>query len=225
MDFKNKHILISGASNGIGKALAEELISKGAKITNFDIDEPDEKLDRMNTFKVDITDPEEIEDALNELKTPIDVLICNAGVMRRGTLLDSTEDDFELLFDVNVKGSWLLLKASVPRLNPGAQVAIMGSRYSQKPRSDPALYGLTKVTQYHMGLLAKETLPDFTFKFILPGPTNTALARHGVSGLALKQKKKIMHSPEHLADLIRELLTSNHSHLIYNEKSRDYRFE
>ncbi len=225
MQFKDKHILISGASNGIGRALAEELIGAGAVITNFDIDEPDQGLDGMTTHKVNITDLGDIEDSLNELETPIDVLICNAGVMRRGTLMDSTEDDFELLFDVNVKGSWLLIKSSVPYLNPGAQIAIMASRYSQKPRPDPALYGLTKMAQYHMGLLAKETLHDYDFKFILPGSTNTALARHGVSDLALEQKEKLMHSPKHLASLIMELLTSNHSHLIFNEKSRDYRFE
>lgn len=225
MDFRDKHVLISGASNGIGRALAEELVAAGAVITNFDIDKPDKELDGMTTLKANITDSDDIEDALNELKSPIDVLICNAGVMRRGTLMDSTEDDFELLFDVNVKGSWLLLKSSVPHLNPGAMIAIMASRYAQKPRPDPALYGLTKVTIYHLGLLAKETLPDFDFKFILPGPTNTDLARHGVSGLALKQKEKIMGKPEHLAGLIIKLFDSNHSHLIFNEKSLDYRFE
>ena len=225
MKFKNKHVLISGASNGIGRALAEKLIDASAVITNFDIDESDGLLDGMKTFKVDITDSKNVEDALSELKTPIDVLICNAGVMRRGTLMDSTENDFELLFDVNVKGSWLLLKSSVPYLNSGAQIVIMASRYSQKPQPDPALYGLTKIAQYHMGLLAKETLPDFEFKFILPGPTNTALARHGVSGLALEQKKKTMDSPEHLAGLIKELLYSDHSHLVFNEKTQDYRFK
>jgi len=225
VNLKNKHILISGASSGIGLALAKKLITEGASVTNLDVKSPENEAEGMDTILADITNSEALENALKGPRSPIDVLICNAGIMRRGTFLDSSEQDFDQIFDVNVKGTWLLLKEAQNHLNKDATVMIMGSRYSLKPRTDPALYGLTKLTQYYLGKLAEETLPSFTFKYILPGPTDTPLARHGVSDSALIEKEKVMLSPDELADKIMELLGSNKSHLIFDEETQVYRLE
>ena len=225
MNFKNKHILISGASSGIGFALAGELLREGAEVTNFDVKEPEKTLGGLRTLIVDITHGKAISESLKELKSPVDILVCNAGVMRRGNLMESSGDDFDLLFNVNVKGTWLLLKNAVKSLSPNATVVFMASRYSLKPRTDPALYSISKLTQYQLGLLAKETFSDITFKFILPGSTDTPLSRYGVSGRALKEKEKRMQSPAFLAVKVLKLLSSDKEYLIFDEEAGEYRME
>lgn len=225
MNLKEKTILLTGGSSGIGHALSALLVDAGATVINFDLKEPAEPVDGVTTISVDVTNADQIQKGLEEVDSEIDVLINNAGLMRRGTLLDSTEEEFDLLFDVSVKGSWLMLKYTQPKLKENATVVQMASRYALDLPTDPALYGLSKMMQKHLAEIFEETYPQYDVKVLFPGPVDTPLARYEVKGEALEAKEKIMESPEEIAELIVQLLEEDKKRLVYENEQNTYALE
>jgi 3-oxoacyl-[acyl-carrier protein] reductase len=153
---------------------------------------------------------------------PIEILINNAGIMRRGTMFESSEEDFDRLFRVNVKGSWLLLKLALPRLSKHAMIVQMSSDHARNPVTDPGIYSLSKMAARDLALLAEKTLPGHPVKILYPGPVDTPLARLGVSGTALKRKKKVMRDPGSIAEGIIQLIESDKKELVYDAVSGRY---
>jgi len=225
MDLKNKAILITGAGAGIGYELSQILAEKGAKVICFDVNIPEEKIDKVKYFKVNITSSENIKDALAKIDGKIDILINNAGVMRRGNILEIDEKDYDFLFDVNLKGSWLMTKHAAEYLSKNATIAFMSSRHGYEPAIDPAIYSLTKSAMITMASLIEKTYPNLSIKIMCPGPTDTAVCRYGVEGKALEEKKKIMCHPLDVAKKIVDLLESDKKKLLFDQKKWDYYFE
>jgi len=220
MRLQGKHVLITGASGGIGNALAHALLQEGAAVTSLDLKPVDgeQAHQQWKALRVDITKRAQVEKVLKDIPS-IDVLINNAGIMRRGTVLESSEEDFDALFSVNVKGSWLLLKLAQPHLAEHAMIVQMCSRHAEHPATDPALYSLTKKCVLDLAVLVAQTYPQYTVKVLCPGPVDTPLARFGVSGEQLQQKMKVMHTPEEVAALIVALLKDDQkTRLTYDEE-------
>lgn len=223
MDLHGKHVLITGASTGIGKALAQALLTEGARVTSFDLVQAKTGHPRWVSKKVDVTKSAQIRIALKGM-APIDILIQNAGMMRRGTLFQSSEEDFDLLFSVHVKGAWLLLKHAQPLLRKRAMIVQMCSRHANAVDIDPGLYSLSKRCSFDLAELLARTCPSYTVKILCPGPVDTAIARYGVSGAALKRKERVMRSPEEFVPLILRLLKDDrHSRLLYDDATERYR--
>jgi len=225
MEIPGKTVVITGASSGIGLALARVLAGMGATVFSFDRKEPEESIAHVTHVPVDVTAAEEIRSGFERVGTPVDILVSNAGVIRRGTIIESSEEDFDLLFAVNVKGAWLTLKTALPFLSPDAVFVQMSSRYACNPVPNPGLYALSKLFQRHLMEIAKKTLPQMKVAMLFPGPVDTPLARHDVTGEALQEKKTIMESPQFLAGKIVELLQEDKEQLLYDEKTRTYRLE
>ncbi len=220
MDLRGKTVLLTGASSGIGLALARALSRRGCRIYALDRKPFPEEIPEVTALTADITRGGELRSALAAVEPPIDVVINNAGVMRRGTLFESSEEDFDLLFGVNVKGSWLVLREALPLLAARPVIVQMSSRHALRPPSDPALYALTKQTLMHFAENLARDWPAFTVKTLFPGPVDTPLARHGLEGTALAQKEKLLHPPEELAEQIVALIESEaHTQLLYEEKT------
>ncbi|PIQ76794.1 hypothetical protein COU78_04355 [Candidatus Peregrinibacteria bacterium CG10_big_fil_rev_8_21_14_0_10_49_24] len=226
MNLSGKHVLITGTSSGIGKAITLLLLRKGALVSAMDRRTMKEKVENWTSYDVDITNGKEVAAACAQIQQPIDVLINNAGVMRRGSLLESSEEDFDLLFTVNVKGSWLVLKHALPKLTEHATIVQMSSRHALSLPKDPALYGLTKRATMDFADLVAKTYPQYSVKVLCPGPVDTPLAREGVSEEDFREKQKIMCSPEDIAKRTVELLESEtKTRLIFDNKSCTYLFE
>lgn len=223
MDLHGKHVLITGASTGIGKALAQALLAEGSRITSFDLVVAKTGHPRWVMKKVDVTKSAQIRRAIKGI-APIDILIQNAGVMRRGTLFQSSEKDFDLLFSVHVKGAWLLLKHTQPFLRKHAMIVQMCSRHANAVDTDPGLYSLSKRCSLDLAELLARTCPAYTVKILCPGPVDTALARYGVSRADLKRKERVMRSPGAIARLIVRLFKDDrHSRLLYDDATKRYR--
>ena len=120
----SKHVaLVTGASSGIGRAIAECLASKGALVYAGARKEKD--IDKLNTIDnirgitLDVTKPDDIEQAVQKIETEmgyLDCLVNNAGLMGWGAVIDRDMEYVHSIFDVNLWGPILMVKATYPLL-------------------------------------------------------------------------------------------------------------
>lgn len=117
-----KTALITGAARGIGRAFAAAYLREGARVIIADIDEKRAAdtalyLDKDNALavKLDVTDPRSIVDAIGIAQSygfgPIDILINNAALFTAAPVVDIAQEDYDRVFDVNVKGTLFTLQA------------------------------------------------------------------------------------------------------------------
>lgn len=220
---KNKIALITGGSGGIGFTLAKALIAKGARVYSFDIHKPKERIVNFVHITVDITRPTQIKRGFQKIKLPIDILVNNAGVMRRGKILESSVEDFDLLFNIHVRGAWLMLKYGTPHLSAKPTIVQISSRHGQILVPDPALYGLAKRWVKDMAELVQITHPAWKVKIVCPGPIDTPLTWTGVGAKERPKKRKLVRQPEHLVNKIITMLEADKKGIVFDPKRWDER--
>lgn len=219
MKLEKKTIILTGASSGIGQELMRLLLLEGARVYAFDRQTPATTHKAMTFVQMDLCDPPSIEAAFKRVKKPIDLLINNAGIMRRGKVLDSTEEEYDLLMDVNVKGSWLMLKHALPRLASDAAIVQMLSRHALYPPEDPALYAASKIAIDRILDFFERSYPQHPVKRIYPGPTDTPLAREGLTPEQQQEKAKTMFAPADLAALIITLIKEDKTKVEFDPRT------
>lgn len=149
LDFSGRAVLITGAApGGIGAATARAFAAGGARVTVADIDERAAEVAKevRGTFRrVDIADEAQVARLVGEFES-LDVLVNNAAVLRpEKPIQDTTTDEFDLLMQVNVRGTFLLCRAAYPLLklsrgcivNVSSMTGVHGAR-------DHAAYSVTK---------------------------------------------------------------------------------
>lgn len=227
VNVQNKKVLITGGSSGIGYALSQQLVDKGCFVYCWDKVVPEQKVAGVDYQVVDVTKSADIRGGCYFLPATIDVLVNNAGIIRRGTLFDSSEEDFDALFAVNVKAPWLVFK-TIHEYDPPISVRSVvqvSSMHALHPPTSPALYTLTKQTAAHLAEMVERTYPDLQVKVAYPGPVDTPLANYGRPKAEIEQLRKIRHAPEFVAAKIVQLIESDNKRLLFDEKKWDYYFE
>lgn len=209
MDLRGKHVLLTGSTSGIGKQLLHDLLLRGCRVTTLDRKEQHSTDPAWIPLIADVRDAQAVAQALSTVTEPIDILINNAGVMRRGTVLEQSVEEFDELMDANVRGSWLVLRAALPCLHPSAMIVQMSSRHGMSLPVNPALYGLSKKFIMDMMEVVAKTYPQFTVKILCPGPVDTPLARAGATPEEFTAKQKMMCSAEDMSRQIVELLEAD----------------
>jgi 2-keto-3-deoxy-L-fuconate dehydrogenase len=112
----NKIALVTAAGQGIGRASAELFAKEGARVIAVDINATTlATLTGMETRRVDLTDSAAIE-ALSRDVGGVDVLFNCAGFVHAGTLLTTTEADFDFSFNLNVKSAYRVIRAFLPAM-------------------------------------------------------------------------------------------------------------
>lgn len=115
--FEDKIAVITGAARGIGRTVAELLITQGAKhVYSLDV-VIGEELDGLTQKEVNITDKESIQGAISEIileAKQIDILVNNAGITRDSLLEKLDEENWDSVIDINLKGTFLVTQAVVP---------------------------------------------------------------------------------------------------------------
>ena len=110
----NRNAVVTGASNGIGKAIASRLTEDGWRVINLDRAEPSGD-DPFEWIETDLSDPDAIAAAFEEIRErelgPVTGLVNNAGVARAAILEDSTVEDFDLTMAINMRAPMLCAQA------------------------------------------------------------------------------------------------------------------
>ena len=126
MKLKDRVAIITGGARGIGKAISQVFLREGAKVAIVDIEDP-KKLEAVKrdlekiggkviTIPCDITKGSEVNGRVDEVRKRfgrIDILVNNAGIIRRGTIETVTEEDWDRVIEVNLKGTFNCCKAVV----------------------------------------------------------------------------------------------------------------
>ena len=140
MELKNKIVLLTGASTGIGKSIAESFLDKGTKVIVFGLHKPKFC---SEFYKVDVSKEDKIVSALSKIKK-IDVLINNAGVAKIATIKETSNEIFEEMFNINFKGSFWMSKHSIPKLNENGCIINISSLAGLKSFEGYGIYCATK---------------------------------------------------------------------------------
>lgn len=188
----NKVAIITGGARGIGRAIVDELISNGAIAIIFDKFFPDDFEDYLRSTnatrqavvhkEVDITDSSKVEKLVEEIITQynrVDILVNNAGITRDRLLIRMTDEDWDAVLAVNLKGAFITTKA-VSRfmarqragkiINISSVVGIMGNAgQANYAASKAGLIGFSKS-------VAKELAPrNVTVNCVAPGYVETEM--------------------------------------------------
>ena len=148
---QNKNILLTAAAQGIGHASLLRFLEEGATVWATDINpKPLEALNyseqQLKVRKLDVCDPGSNAKLIEEIGT-IDVLFNCAGFVHSGTILECTEDDWDMAFEINVRSMYRLAKTIIPRMvaNGGGVIINMASVASSvKGVPNRFVYGTSK---------------------------------------------------------------------------------
>ena len=159
---KDKIAVITGSSAGIGAAVVLELASRGATIViNFPTDEEQEDVkkllaklphQRWMAVEADLSTaegPQQLIDRVVEVHGHIDILVNNAGRQIAKPFEQHTIEDFDSLFNLNVRGVWLTTQAVLPHLPPkagggGGRIVNICSAQARQPLPNRSAYLATK---------------------------------------------------------------------------------
>ena len=227
---QNKTAIITGASKGIGAATALRFIEEGARVVLLDIDEAGAALAQSPDayfYTCDVSRGDEVEQVIQmaiDQVGDIDILVNNAGIQHYGTVVTTSEEEWDQVMGINLKSAFLCSKFTIPSIQKRGggiivNVASVQSFHSQRnvapyTTGKAALLGLTRS-------IAVDFAPAIRSVAVCPGTVDTPMVRHTAeltgNADALYEEVKRMHlanriaSPEEIAGLITYLCTDEAS--------------
>lgn len=182
---EQKLVFITGAAKGIGRAAAQKFLDMGyiaaAADLCFEKETPEKNL---HEFMMDVTDRSAVADTIKKVEDTlgeIDVLVSAAGVFETAAAADTTEADWDHIYDVNVKGVFNVTQAVANEMKKRKKgsVVIVSSNASKFPRKGMAAYASSKaaVSMYAKCFALEMAEYNVRCNIVSPGSTNTDMQR------------------------------------------------
>lgn len=179
--------LVTGGTEGIGLAIAKLFVEEGAYLfitgrRQRELDEAVKTLgDNVAGIQGDVAnmaDLDRLYENIGRAKGRIDVLVANAGVGEFAAFGKATEEHFDKLFDINVKGTFFTVQKALPLLVEGGSVILIGSVASVKGTSSFGVYGATKAALRSFARTWTTDLKERRVRtnVLSPGPIKTPLS-------------------------------------------------
>lgn len=207
---EDKVCVVTGGASGIGLAAATLLAEVGAKVIMVDINQENgqkavaelqRKDYRAEFLQCDVSNGNDCIAVRNHIEKKygaIDVLFNNAGVIRRKTVVDLEESDWDLVIDVSLKGIYLLSKYLIPLMASGGGGSIIntGSGWGIKGGDQAAAYCAAKagVVNLTKAMAIDHGPQNIRVNCICPGDTDTPLLRDEAKQLQLKEEDFLVSS-------------------------------
>jgi len=211
--------LVTGAGKGIGRAITKKLIEDNYFVIALDIDEKNGKKliaefgkSKLSFAKADICKEKTVlslfEKIIKEYKH-IDVLVNNAGIIRDNMIWNMSAEDFDLVMNINLKGTWLMCREAakiMKKQNSGRIVNIasrawLGNRgQSNYSSSKAGVVALTRVLALELGkynVLVNAVAPG-----LIDTPLTQKLEKDVLQKLIEAQPTKSMGKPEDVANMV-----------------------
>jgi 3-oxoacyl-[acyl-carrier protein] reductase len=216
-----KRALVTGASRGIGAAIAKALAEEGADVAITYEKSAERAAEVVAAIKAtgrrgvaiqaDSADVAAIKASVERTVAELgglDILVNNAGILRVGELKEISLADIDALLDVNVRAQIVASKAALSHLGKGGRIITIGSYFADRvPASVLSVYAATKsaLTAFTKGL-ARELGPKaITVNIVQPGSIDTDMnPGHGPFGDTLRGFMALGHygAPEDIADAV-----------------------
>jgi NADP-dependent 3-hydroxy acid dehydrogenase YdfG len=149
-EFAGQSVVVTGASSGIGQAIATELALRGANLfaASRRVDVLHARCDTLHRFAADLASDEGLEGWISELTRSLqrlDVLVHAAGVLLTGSIENAPVSDLDLHYRVNLRAPYRLTQALLPKLRSSfGQVVFINSSAVHRPRANVGQYTATK---------------------------------------------------------------------------------
>jgi len=203
-----KKVLVTGASGGIGRAIAEFLAYRGYIVyAGYNQHEPE--AENVRKIHIDVTSKESVENAFKEMGG-IDILINNSGISQQKLFADITEEDWDNMFDVNIKGMYRVTKAALPYMinNKYGKIVNISSIWGEVGGSMEVHYSASKaaVIGFTKALAKELSLSGITVNCVSPGmiatPMNSHLTGEDIREIESEIPLKRQGTPEDVAKAV-----------------------
>ncbi|HET7209065.1 MAG TPA: SDR family oxidoreductase [Terriglobales bacterium] len=189
---EGKVAVITGGSSGIGLATAKVFRDSGAKVAisgrnQKSLDDAIKELGAgVVAVRSDVSKLSDLDTLFNAVVKKlgrIDVLFANAGIAKFAPLTDVSEDAYDEMFDINVKGAFFTIQKAIPHLNDNASIILNSSFVNQAGVPTTSVYAASKaaVRSLARGISSELASRGIRVNVVSPGPIATPL--YGKLGL------------------------------------------
>ena len=189
MRFASKTVVVTGGSKGIGGATSQALLNEGARVAVLDLDPPEYKAssDQLIHIRTDVSKSNQVNSAFDQIATTfggVDVLVNNAGIVRYGTVVDASEEDWDYTIGVNLKSQYLCAQRAIPSMlkRGGGVVVNLSSVQAYISQASAAAYIASKCGV--LGLtraIAIDFAPKVRCVAVCPGTVDTPMLHWAVN--------------------------------------------
>ena len=174
-----KYAIVTGGTSGMGFGVAKMLITKGYKVfATYIGDDLDEKVENLETIKVDQSCREEVYEFIRYIKSRIehlDCLVCNAGVSIRSSFTEMKDSEWDIMMEVALNSHYIMIREFFSIIPNNSRILFTGSQMGLHPHAMVLAYGVSKASVH---ALCKNLVKEFegtgtTVNTIVPGFVDT----------------------------------------------------
>lgn len=228
---KDKIALVTGGSRGVGKGIASRLVRDGAVVViGYRADEQtageavaecsaESDGGQVYAVQADLTRTKEIVrlfDQTEVFANGLDILVNNAAIMRRGTFADSSEELFDEIMQLNLKGTFFALQQAARRMRDGGRVINVSSTATILAHPSQAAYSASKAAVEQLTRVAAKEFASrgITVNCVAPGAVETERISATVSPAVRRQWSNSnafgrLAQPQDIADVVGFLASSD----------------